>query len=110
MSLISRSKSVGRVRDTLEELALAPSEVRIQHQFGHTDDPVHGRADLMAHVGEELALGPAGGLRGFFGLGQFSVMVDLPIPQSSGGRDPPTRPRTARSSLFRLLALGDIVH
>ena len=27
-------------------------------QLRHADDAVHGRADLVAHVGEELALGP----------------------------------------------------
>ena len=38
-------------------------EVGVEHQLGHADDAVHGRADLVAHVGQELALGPAGGLR-----------------------------------------------
>ena len=32
-------------------------------QIGVTDDGVHGGADVVAHVGEEGALGPAAGLR-----------------------------------------------
>ena len=35
-----------------------------QRQFRHAHDGVHRRADFMAHVRQELALRPAGGLRG----------------------------------------------
>ena len=38
------------------------ASARVQHQVGHADDGVHRRADLVAHVGQELALGPVGGL------------------------------------------------
>ena len=31
-----------------------------ERQIGHADDAVHRRPDLVAHVGEELALGAAG--------------------------------------------------
>ena len=34
---------------------------------------VHGRADLVAHIGQELALGSAGLLRPVFGLGELGV-------------------------------------
>ena len=34
----------------------------VQQQLGHADDAVHGRADLVAHVGQELALGDVGRL------------------------------------------------
>ena len=36
-------------------------------QFGHPDNAVHGRADLVTHVGQEFALGAAGGIGGFLG-------------------------------------------
>ena len=35
-------------------------ELRAAAQVGHADDRVHRRADLVAHVGEELALGSRG--------------------------------------------------
>ena len=31
-------------------------------QFGHADDPIHGGPDFVAHIGQEVALGPVGGL------------------------------------------------
>ena len=37
-------------------MALRPGEVRIQDQFEHAHHAVHRGADLVAHVGEELAL------------------------------------------------------
>ena len=36
--------------------------VGVERQLGHADDAVHRRADLVAHVGQEFALGPAGRL------------------------------------------------
>ena len=37
-------------------------ERRFQQQAGHGDDPVHGCADLVAHVGEEIGFGARRGL------------------------------------------------
>ena len=37
-------------------------QLGVQQQPGHADDAVHGRADLVAHVGQELALGDVGRL------------------------------------------------
>ena len=37
-------------------------ELGVEHQLGHADHAVHRRADLVAHVGQELALGPIGRL------------------------------------------------
>ena len=56
-------------------------EVGVQGQLGHAEDAVHGRADLVAHVGQELALGPVGR------LGRLLRRLQLH---------------------FRLLALGDL--
>ena len=33
---------------------------RLEQQLGHADDAVHRRADLVAHVGEEVRLEPRG--------------------------------------------------
>ncbi|MNN81034.1 hypothetical protein D3C81_1978160 [compost metagenome] len=41
----------------LNVVALAGIQLGQQRQVTHADDGVHGRADFMAHVGEELALG-----------------------------------------------------
>ena len=43
----------------------------LQGQFRHAHDAVHGRADFMAHVGQELALGPIGLLGRFLRQPQF---------------------------------------
>jgi hypothetical protein len=40
-------------------------------QVGHADDGVHRGADLVAHVGQEGALGLVGRLGGLLGGGQF---------------------------------------
>ena len=52
-------------------LALLGGQVGVQRQFGHADDAVHRRANLVAHVGQEGALckvGLAGGFESRFGL------------------------------------------
>ena len=41
-----------------------------QAKLRHPDDPVQGSADLVAHLGQELALGAAGDLGGLFVLDQ----------------------------------------
>ena len=40
----------------------------VEGQLGHAEDGVHGRADLVADVGQELVLGPVGRLRRLLGL------------------------------------------
>ena len=59
---------IGRAFDHGQGLALFGGEFRIEHQFCHADDPVHGSADLVTHVGQELTLGPGGGFSRAFGL------------------------------------------
>ena len=84
---------------------------RVEQQPGHADDAVHRRADLVAHVGQELALGAGPrlgsvardfqllrlvpqlyGLRGGMATGPF----DLLEPELEGG--------------LRLLPLGDVAN
>jgi hypothetical protein len=48
--------------DDLQVFALAVREIVGEDQVHHTDDAVHGRSYLVAHVGEELALGDVGRL------------------------------------------------
>ena len=51
-----------RALHRLQVVALLGAERRVERELGHADDAVHRRADLVAHVREELALGPVGGL------------------------------------------------
>ncbi len=54
---------VGRRADRVQVLALLGRELAVERQVGHAHDAVHGRADLVAHVGQELALRLARRLR-----------------------------------------------
>ena len=50
----------------------------LQEDVGETDDRVERRAQLMAHVGEELALGPVGSLGVL--LGRDEILLGSPPP------------------------------
>ena len=58
-------------------------ETRIHQQLGHAEHAVHRSADLVAHGGEELALGPARGLRLFLRRqqagGAFGYLLFQPL-------------------------------
>ena len=98
MSLMTVSSESADVLTVLRYSRCSRRQVGVEGQLGHADDAVHGRADLVAHVGQELALGPVGGLGGVLGLAQFllgplaSVMstemptrcVGTPCSSSSG--------------------------
>ena len=45
--------------DGMHETFLALAQFRAHQQIGHAEDAVHGRADFVAHVGDELGLGAA---------------------------------------------------
>ncbi len=57
MSLMSASSESARRPNGLGVAALLVVERRVEQQARHADDAVHRRADLVAHVGQELALG-----------------------------------------------------
>ena len=57
--------------DGLGEMALVAAESAVEKQFGHAEHTVHRRADLVAHGGEEIALGLAGGFSGVLGAAQL---------------------------------------
>src|SRR3954453_18968615 len=50
---------LGRRLHQEQRLALLRGEAGVEQQRGHAHDAVHRRPDLVAHVGEELALRPA---------------------------------------------------
>src|SRR5207253_699630 len=53
-----RQQVFGTATDRAEEVALLGAEGRLQEQVRHAEDAVHRRADLVAHVGQELGLEP----------------------------------------------------
>ena len=63
MSFRMVSSSFAGVLDALKVLALFGVERGIERKFRHAEDAVHGRADLVTHIGEEFTLGEVGGLR-----------------------------------------------
>ena len=67
MSLIGLERRVGGRLHHVEVLALLRSQRGAQRQLGHADDAIHRRPNLMAHVGQELALRAAGGFGDVFG-------------------------------------------
>ena len=58
------SSASPEVADRVGVVALLGVELRVEQQAAHADDRVHRRADLVAHRGEERALGLVGLLGG----------------------------------------------
>jgi len=57
-------QALARAVHGLRKAALLVVQGGAQQQLGHAQNAVHGRSDLMAHVGHELALGLAGAFGG----------------------------------------------
>jgi hypothetical protein len=84
---------VGRLlRRAADSALLRASAERLQQQLGHADDAVHRRADLVAHVGEELAL------RARRALGRVARGAQLPSDALSYGAGRATRRASRRWS------------
>ena len=69
-------------RDDVDVFALGGVELGLGQDLRHADHAVHGRADFVAHVREEIALRPVRGLGGELGierrlLGQLAVGHEL---------------------------------
>ena len=67
------SRESAEILDHVQVLALLAVKIGLQGQVGHAEDAVHGSADFVAHVGQELALGLVGGLGSFFGTLQLHL-------------------------------------
>ena len=61
MSFSRCRRSCPRLANDRQQVALLRIEAAVGHDLGHGQDAVQRRADLVAHVGQEIALGPAGG-------------------------------------------------
>ncbi len=60
-------QGLARIADGGQVFALLLREMALEDQFGHADHGVQRRADFVAHVGQECALGAAGRFGRFFG-------------------------------------------
>ena len=67
---------VGAAAGGLDIIALLVGQLGVQQQRGHADDAVHGRADFVAHVGQELGLGEGGLLELLVERDQGGVALD----------------------------------
>ena len=85
-----RQQGLARLLEGQQVLALVGGESRIEHEFGHPDDHVHGSADLVAHVGQEGAFRPTGRLGrllgGAEGFGRALLLGDV----ADGGLEDPS--------------------
>ena len=86
-------------------------ELGVERQLRHADDAVHRRADLVAHVGQEFALGAAGGLGRLLGLDaaplrarlrsvmsrETTTAIKLPVERRPGPCRGPRSSATCRS-------------
>ena len=55
--------------------ALLVIQLRAENEFRHSQDAVHRRSDLVAHVGEEFALDPCGFFGNFLGFLQLGFCL-----------------------------------
>ena len=104
-----RQQRLGRVLHRPQVLALLRGQLRPERQLRHADDAVHRRADLMAHVRQELALGG----RRLLGdeLGDLELADELRQPFGVGLLFAPGRLQVLAVPLQRVLAalaLGDV--
>ena len=82
MSLMIPSRVLARLLNLPDVVLLPGIELGLQRQMRHADDGVHGRADLMAHVGQEIRFHLGRFLGHFLGMAQFllggrHVLVDF---------------------------------
>ncbi|RUP51767.1 hypothetical protein BC936DRAFT_146081 [Jimgerdemannia flammicorona] len=66
-------QAVSQAGNNHQILPLLPRKFGFQRQAGHSDNPVHGRADLVTHIGKELGLGPVSKLSG---LARLRVLLN----------------------------------
>jgi hypothetical protein len=100
-----RQQRVGRRRGDRQELPLLRRELGVQRELEHAEHTVHRRPDLVAHVGQELALGSIGRLGLILGAEQILLRLgELSRPRDDAVLEVPIHPGQL------LLAGGEVVH
>jgi hypothetical protein len=87
-----------------QQLALLGVEIGIEQQPGQADDAVHRRPDLVAHVGEELALDRGRLLRlppRLFELARLGLQLRDQVARQTNGAG---RPRASCSAVRAVIA------
>ncbi len=87
-----QQRSAGRP-DLLQVALLLGGQLGLQGEVGHAEDGVHGGADLVAHVGQKVALGLGGGLGPVPGLDQSPPPSASARSRRGCSRTPPRGPR-----------------
>ncbi len=80
-----------RASDHLQHFALARIELGVRQGVGQADHPVQRGADLVAHIGQELALGQGGGVGAGAGA-QRAVLGSLAEQQPHALQRAPSPP------------------
>src|SRR6266849_281819 len=78
-----RHQRVGGSFDSSEVVALLVAELGVESEVGHSDDAVHRRADLVAHVGEEFAFRAICAFSGQLGGSEMAVVSDRKTEQTA---------------------------
>ena len=78
------------------------SKFRLQQEIGHSQNAIHGGANLVAHVSHKLALGVAGGFGNLLGLADNRGLLLHPparttAQSSAARRNKPTHPSTSKA-------------
>jgi hypothetical protein len=90
-------EGVRRRLDRRQVLPLLGRQLGVQRQLGHAEDGVHGGADLVADVGQELVLGTVGRLRRLLGPPQLLLgLLALGHIDGHGDHPPPAVRQTAQ--------------
>ena len=97
-SSTSASSAARRGLDRVEALALLGVQARGRQQLGHARKPVERRAELVAHVGQEAALGLVGAAR-FVGRAGQRAQQD-----PTGTAAPRTRPSSRPTPRYAVAA------
>ena len=90
---------MGRLPGFAQIVALLLRQTGVQQQMAHAQNGVHGRADFMAHAGQEIAFGS--GARFRLILGQAQRPVELAPPDARAQQNA----RRAQGFLFRAVPL-----
>src|SRR5687767_5374509 len=80
-------QSVRGLFDHSQVLGLVGTKLRVEGKLRHPDNAVHGSADLMAHVGQKLALGLAGAFGHQLGAAELAIIGNREQYQSSNRSD-----------------------
>ena len=72
---------------TFPQRRLFRGKVGLECEFRHAENAIHGRADLVAHIGQEFAFSPGGGFRFVTRRGLGGIETSIPDGDSGLGNE-----------------------